>query len=86
MANCNKFYCNLTFYKLNTYLILTSACLVLWSKNVSTDKNFLRTILVTRGDPLSAHVRACAVVVVDRRMSRALHCIFGPQKTNYAGR
>ena len=86
VANCNKFYCNLTFYKLNTYLILTSACLVLWSKNVSTDKNFLRTILVTRGDPLSAHVRACAVVVVDRRMSRALHCIFGPQKTNYAGR
>ena len=50
-ANCNKFYCNLTFYKLNTYLILTSACLVLWSKNVSTDKNFLRNILVTRGDP-----------------------------------
>ena len=84
--NCNKFYCNLTFYKLNTYLILTSACLVLWSKNVSTDKNFLRNILVTRGDPLSAHVRACAVVVVDRRMSRVLHCIFGPQKTNYAGR
>ena len=30
--NCNKFYCNLIFYKLNTYLILTSACLVLWSK------------------------------------------------------
>ena len=50
-AKCNKFYCNLTFYKLNTYLILTSACLVLWSKNVSTDKNFLRNILVTRGDP-----------------------------------
>ena len=49
--NCNKFYCNLNFYKLNTYLILTSACLVLWSKNVSTDKNFLRNILVTRGDP-----------------------------------
>ena len=40
LTNCNKFYCNLTFYKLNTYLILTSACLVLWSKNVSTDKNF----------------------------------------------
>ena len=51
IPNCNKFYCNLTFYKLNTYLILTSACLVLWSKNVSTDKNFLRNILVTRGDP-----------------------------------
>ena len=50
-TECNKFYCNLTFYKLNTYLILTSACLVLWSKNVSTDKNFLRNILVTRGDP-----------------------------------
>ena len=29
VINCNKFYCNLTFYKLNTYLILTSACLVL---------------------------------------------------------
>ena len=51
LTNCNKFYCNLSFYKLNTYLILTSACLVLWSKNVSTDKNFLRNILVTRGDP-----------------------------------
>ena len=51
VTKCNKFYCNLTFYKLNTYLILTSACLVLWSKNVSTDKNFLRNILVTRGDP-----------------------------------
>ena len=25
--------------------------MVLWSKNVSTDKNFLRNILVTRGDP-----------------------------------
>ena len=50
-TNCNKFYCNLTFYKLNTYLILTSACLVLWSKNISTNKNFLRNILVTRGDP-----------------------------------
>ena len=45
-------------------------------QNVSTDKNFLRNILVTRGDPLSAHVRACAVVVVDRRMSRALHLYF----------
>ena len=62
--NCNKFYCNLTFYKLNTYLILTSACLVLWSKNVSTDKNFLRNILVTRGDPF---VCACP------RMRRT-HC------------
>ena len=64
MINCNKFYCNLTFYKLNTYLILTSACLVLWSKNVSTDKNFLRNILVTRGDPF---VCACP------RMRRT-HC------------
>ena len=63
-VNCNKFYCNLTFYKLNTYLILTSACLVLWSKNVSTDKNFLRNILVTRGDPF---VCACP------RMRRT-HC------------
>ena len=64
VCNCNKFYCNLTFYKLNTYLILTSACLVLWSKNVSTDKNFLRNILVTRGDPF---VCACP------RMRRT-HC------------
>ena len=85
-TNCNKFYCNLTFYKLNTYLILTSACLVLWSKTHRPTRIFKRNILVTRGDPLSAHVRACAVVVVDRRMSRVLHCIFGPQKTNYAGR
>ena len=35
-----------------------------------------------RGDPLSAHVRACAVVVVDRRMSRALHYIFGRYGSN----
>ena len=37
---------------------------VLWSKNVSTDKNFLRNILVTRGDPF---VCACP------RMRRT-HC------------
>ena len=86
ITKCNKFYCNLTFCKLNTYLILTNACFGFVEQNASTDKNFLRNILVTRGDPLSAHVRACVVVVVDRRMSRVLHCIFGPQKTNYAGR
>ena len=49
--NCNKFYCNLTFYKLNTYLILTSAWFGFVEQNVSTDKNFLRNIFVTRGDP-----------------------------------
>ena len=49
--NCNKFYCNLTFYKLNTYLILTSAWFGFVEQNVSTNKNFLRNILVTRGDP-----------------------------------
>ena len=49
--NCNKFYCNLTFYKLNTYLILTSAWFGFVEQNVSTDKNFLRNILVTSGDP-----------------------------------
>ena len=51
-------------------------------QNTSTDKNFLRNILATRGDPLSAHVRACAVVVVDRRMSRVLHYIFGRYGSN----
>ena len=51
VTNCNKFYCNLTFYKLNTYLILTSAWFGFVEQNVSTDKNFLRNILVTRGDP-----------------------------------
>ena len=40
IANCNKFYCNLTFYKLNTYLILTSACLVLWSKTYRPTRIF----------------------------------------------
>ena len=83
---CNKFYCNLTFYKLNTYLILTSACLVLWSKTHRPTRIFKEIFLSQEVTPLSAHVRACAVVVVDRRLSRALNCIFGPQKTNYAGR
>ena len=32
--------------------------------------------------PLSAHVRACAVVVVDRRLSRVLHYIFGRYGSN----
>ena len=85
-TNCNKFYCNLTFYKLNTYRILTSACLVLWSKTHRKTRIFKEIFLSQEVTPLSAHVRACAVVVVDRRLSRALHCIFGPQKTNYAGR
>ena len=39
-----------------------------------------------RGDPLFAHLCACAVIVVNRQLSRALHYIFGPQKTNYTGR
>ena len=58
-ADCNKFYCNLTFYKLNTYLILTSAWFGFVEQNVSTDKNFLRNILVTRGDPF---VCACPLL------------------------
>ena len=42
-TNCNKFYCNLTFYKLNTYLILTFKCLFGFvEQNTSTDKNFLK--------------------------------------------
>ena len=86
MVNCNKFYCNLTFYKLNTYLILTSACLCLWSKRIDRQE-FLKEIFLSQEvTPLSVHVRACAVLVVDRGLSRALHCIFGPQKTNYVGR
>ena len=39
IRNCNKFYCNLTFCKLNTYLILTNAYLVLWRQNAATNKN-----------------------------------------------
>ena len=38
-TKCNKFYCNLTFCKLNTYLILTNAYLVLWRQNAATNKN-----------------------------------------------
>ena len=38
-SNCNKFYCNLTFCKLNTYLILTNAYLILWRQNAATNKN-----------------------------------------------
>ena len=38
-GDCNKFYCNLTFCKLNTYLILTNAYLVLWRQNAATNKN-----------------------------------------------
>ena len=68
---CNKFYCNLTFYKLNTYLILTNACLVLWSKTYRPTRIFLRNILVTRGDPFvcacprlrSSH---CRQMIVER--------------------
>ena len=84
--NCNKFYCNLTFYKLNTYPILTSACLFCGAKHIDRQEFFKEIFLSQEVTPLSAHVRACAVLVVDRRSSRALHYIFGPQKTNYAGR
>ena len=35
---------------------------------MSTDKNFLNINLVNRGDPLSVHVHACAVIIVDRKL------------------
>ena len=38
---------------------------------------FFKEIFLLAGDPLSAHVRTCVVVVVDRQFSRALHCSFG---------
>ena len=85
IINCNKFYCNLTFYKLNTYLILTSAWFGFVEQNVSTDKYFFKRIFLSAGDPLSAHVRACAVLIVDRQLSRDLHCIFGPQQNKLCG-
>ena len=84
--NCNKFYCNLTFYKLNTNLILTRPWFGFVEQNLSTDKYFLKEIFLSAGDPLSAHVRTCAVLIANRQLSRAPHCIFGPQKTNKAGR
>ena len=43
----------------------------------------IKIILVVRGDHLFAHVRACAVVVVDRYLARTLHCIFGPQQNKF---
>ena len=56
--NCNKFYCNLTFYKLNTYLILTSAWFGFVEQNVSTDKYFLKEFSCRQVTPclrMSAH-------------------------------
>ena len=57
-SNCNKFYCNLTFYKLNTYLILTSAWFGFVEQNVSTDKYFLKEFSCRQVTPclrMSAH-------------------------------
>ena len=51
--------------------------LVLWSKTHRPTRIFKEIFLSQEVTPLSAHVRACAVVVVDRRLSRALHHIFG---------
>ena len=52
-------------------------------QNTSTDKNFFKEIFLSQEvTPLSAHVRACAVAVVDRRLSRALHYIFGRYGSN----
>ena len=45
-------------------------------QNVSTDKYFFKRIFLSAGDPLSAHVRACAVLIVDRQLSRDLHLYF----------
>ena len=46
--NCNKIYCNLTFHKLNTYLILTSAWFGFVEQNASTNNNFLKEIFLSR--------------------------------------
>ena len=51
-------------------------------QNTSTDKNFKEIFLSQEVTPLSAHVRACTVVVMDRRLSRALHYIFGRYGSN----
>ena len=47
ISNCNKFYCNLTFYKLNTYLILTSACLFCGAKHIDRQE-FFKEIFLSR--------------------------------------
>ena len=53
-TNCNKFYCNLTFYKFNTYLILASACFGLVEQNVSTNESFNKDFSCREVTPLSA--------------------------------
>ena len=55
---------------------------VLWSKRIDRQEFFKEIFLSQEVTPLSAHVRACAVLVVDRRSSRALHNIFGWRGSN----
>ena len=76
--NCNKFYCNLTFYKLNTYLILTSACFGLVEQNTSTDESFNKDFSCREVTPLSANNCACADTIDDSECPETLHYIFGP--------
>ena len=52
-------------------------------QNTSTNKYFFKRNFLSAGDPLSVHIRTCAVLIVNRRLSRALYCIFCPQKTKY---
>ena len=80
LYNCNKFYCNLTFCKLNTYLILTSACFGLVEQNASTDKSFFKDFTCREVTPWSANIRACAEIVVESECLET-HYIFVPQQT-----
>ena len=81
--NCNKFYRNLTFCKLNTYLILASACFGLLEQNGSTDKSFFKDFTCLEVTPLSANICACTEIVVESEYLETLHYIFGPQQNKF---
>ena len=58
-------------------------CLVWFCGAKRIDRQvFFKRIFLSAGDPLSAHVRACAVLIVDRQLSRDLHYIFGRYGSN----
>ena len=80
-TNCNKFYCNLTFCKLNTYLILTNAhkCLLGFVEAKRGDQQeYLKIILVREVNPVVSDRCACAQHIVGWTLSRDPHLIFGP--------
>ena len=58
-------------------------CLVWFCGAKRIDRQvFFKRIFLSAGDPLSAHVCACAVLIVDRQLSRDLHYIFGRYGSN----